>query len=64
MLHVLVPEENTCSQRATASVSLNDNIQLLYGHSEFFMSRDQEITFLAGIIDSDHQEAMGLLSMP
>lgn len=38
MFDVLVPKEDTCSSRATASISFNDNLELVPGHSGFLMS--------------------------
>lgn len=68
MSDVLVHKEDTLSPRATVSISLHDNLQLLPDHSGFLVSMDQRerrgITFMAGIMDSDHQKAIGFLSMP
>ena len=63
VFNALVPKEDTLSPRTTASISLHDNLQQLSAHSGFLVSMDQHerrgVTSLAGIIDSDHQEAIG-----
>lgn len=65
VLEVLILQKDSIFPEATAKFLLNDNLRLLPGHFGFLISKDQQerrgITFMAGVIDSDHQREIRLL---
>lgn len=66
-LEVLIPQKDSLFPEATAKFLLNDNLRLLPGYFGCLISRDQQerrgISFLAGVIDSDHQRKIRLLTL-
>lgn len=67
VLEVLTPRKDSLFPEATAKFLLNHNLRLLPGYFGFLISRDQKerrgISFLAGVIDSDHQREIRLLTL-
>lgn len=64
-LDVLVPEGGMLTPGGTTMILLNSKLRLLLGHLKFLMPLNQQakkgIAVLAGVIDPDYQEEIGLL---
>ena len=64
-LNVLVPEGEMLPPGNTTMITLNCKLRLLPSHLGFFISLNQQVkkgvTVLAGAIDPDYQEEIGLL---